>query len=61
MIVDTMAMKNVFHSQCGKVVRARRSLKWSSVGASVQKGVLLTFRHDRYSSASGRMDVMNIQ
>ena len=42
-------MKNVFHSHCGNVVFSSRSLKWSSVGASVQKGALLTARQERYS------------
>src|SRR2546428_6234591 len=59
--VDTQAMKNVFHSQCGKVVFSSRSRKWSSVGCSVQNGVLVTARHERYSSASGRIAVTNIQ
>ena len=40
-------MKNVFHSHLGNVVFASRSRKCSSVGASVQNGVLLTARHDR--------------
>ena len=61
MTVETTAMKNVFHSHWGNVVLASRSRKWSRVGASVQNGALLTARHDRYSSASGRMAVMNIQ
>ncbi len=54
-------MKNVFQSQIGNVVFAMRSRKCSSVGASVQNGVLVAARQERYSSASGRIDVMNIQ
>src|SRR5262245_59178153 len=59
--VDAQAMKNVFHNQCGNVVLAIRSRKCSRVGWSVQNGVLLAARQERYSSASGRIDVMNIQ
>ena len=40
-------MKNVFHSHCGNVVFAIRSRKCSSVGASVQNGVLLAARQER--------------
>jgi hypothetical protein len=61
MTVDTQAMKNVFHSHFGNVVLAMRSRKCSSVGCSVQNGVLLAARHERYSSASGRIDVISIQ
>jgi hypothetical protein len=32
MAVDRQAMKNVFQSQCGKVVFANRSTKCSNVG-----------------------------
>src|SRR6266702_1918555 len=59
--VETTAMNRVFHSQCGKVVFAIRSRKCSSVGCRVQKGVLVAARHERYSSASGRMAVISIQ
>src|SRR2546427_12602804 len=61
MAVDAQAMKKVFQSHCGNVVLAIRSRKCSSVGASVQKGVLVAARHERYSSASGRMAVISIQ
>src|SRR6266446_4678568 len=61
MSVDTTAMKNVFQSQTGNVVFAIRSWKCSSVGWRVQNGALLTARHDRYSSESGRIAVTNIQ
>jgi hypothetical protein len=61
MTVDTTAMKNVFHSQRGKAVLARRSWTWAKVGCKVQKGALLTARQERYSSSSGRMAVMSIQ
>ncbi len=54
-------MKNVFHSHFGNVVLAIRSRKCSSVGASVQNGVLLAARQERYSSASGRIEVISIQ
>ncbi len=59
--VDTTAMKNVFQSQIGNVVFAIRSRKCSNVGCSVQNGVLVTARHERYSSTSGRMAVTSIQ
>src|SRR5712691_5749548 len=59
--VEMMAMKNVFQSQRGNVVRARRSVTCASVGWNVQNGALFTLRHERYSSASGRTAVMNIQ
>src|SRR5205823_1885897 len=59
--VEVTAMNRVFHSQCGKVVFAIRSRKCSSVGCRVQKGVLVAARHERYSSASGRMAVISIQ
>src|SRR3989442_13034228 len=61
MPVEMTAMKNVFQSQCGNVVFSKRSRKCSSVGLSVQNGALFTARHERYSSASGRMAVMSIQ
>ena len=47
MSVEITAMKNVFHSQMGKVVFAIRSRKCSSVGWSVQNGVLVAARQDR--------------
>src|SRR5213592_186495 len=59
--VEATAMKKVFHNHCGKVVLAIRSWKCSSVGCRVQKGVLVAARHERYSSASGRMAVISIQ
>src|SRR5215831_3443803 len=59
--VEMHAMKKVFQSQWGNVVFAIRSRKCSRVGWSVQNGSLLTARQERYSSESGRMDVMNIQ
>jgi hypothetical protein len=61
MPVDATAMKKVFQSHRGKVVFAIRSRKCSSVGCSVQNGALLTARHERYSSSSGRIAVMSIQ
>src|SRR5437773_749132 len=47
MPVEAQAMKNVFQSQCGKVVFAIRSVKCSSVGWNVQNGALLTARQER--------------
>src|SRR5262245_4314736 len=61
MLVEMVEMKKVFHSHWGNVVLAIRSRKCSRVGCSVQKGVLLTARQERYSSASGRMEVTSIQ
>jgi len=61
MPVETTAMKKVFHSQRGKVVLASRSWKWAMVGWSVQKGVLLVARQERYNSSSGRKAVTAIQ
>jgi hypothetical protein len=61
MMVETIAISIVFHSQVGNAVVCSSPLMCSSVGSRVHSGEAFGWRQVRYSSGSGRKAVIAIQ